>query len=186
MFTSEAARQWARRDPKSGLMSQYHRHLASAQMCPSSGRQSQLERCCWQLLLSKLPRTLDREFCAPSKGTSPTAWQHRYSYAVHSAPSSDSHKATSDVVQLLGHVENCFKLRLLWRHCTNGTSSGQIPDSREITAHARAVGADECCTSLLWLLCLFLTLACCKISPNCCKINGIASGHIRFPYISTM
>jgi len=131
MFPSEATRHWTRRGPKSGLMSQYHKHLASAQIYLSSGRQSQLERCYWQLLLSKLPRTLavphiDREFCTPSKGTSPTAWQHRYSYAVRSATSSDSHKATSDVVQLLGHVENCFNLRLLWRHCINGTSSGQV------------------------------------------------------------
>jgi len=112
-------------------MSQCPKHLAIAQIYLSSGRQSQLERCYWQLLLSKLPRTIavlhsDREFCAPSKGTSPTAWQHLCSYAVQSTASSNSHKATSDVVQLLGNVENCFKLRSLWRRCINGTSRTQV------------------------------------------------------------
>ena len=113
--------------------------------------------------------------------TSPTAWQPYYSYAVQSATSSDSHKATSAVVQLLGNVENCFKLSLLWRRCINGTSSGQVcTRQRERSVQMNAVQASQ------WLPCLFLTLSCCKTGPNCCKINGTASGHIHFPYISTM
>jgi hypothetical protein len=68
-------------------------------------------------------------FVLQAKGTSPTAWQRRYSCAVQSATSSDSHKATSAVVQLLRHVENCFKLfavRTLYKLYQQRTG---VPDS---------------------------------------------------------
>jgi hypothetical protein len=138
VFPSEATRHRTWRGPKSGLISQCLKHLAR-------GRHSQLERCYWQMLLSKLSCILavlhsDREICAPGKGTSPTAWQHRYSYPVQPATSSDSRKATSAVVQLLGHVKNSFKLSLLWRCCINVTSSGEVSSTRHPSNNSAPVG----------------------------------------------
>jgi len=82
--------------------------------------------CCRNFLVPSLSHTAIGKFMLRGKGTSPTAWQHRYSYAVQPATSSHSHKATSAVVQLLGHVEICFELSLLWRCCINVISSGQV------------------------------------------------------------
>lgn len=104
------------------------------------------DNCCHRNFLLHSPsHTAIGKFVLRGKGTSPTDWQHPYSYTVQPATFSDSHTATSAVVQLLGRVESCFKLSLLWWRCINCASRGQVC-IRQPDSHCAC--ADECLMSL--------------------------------------